>query len=415
MTVPEARELEAAAAANLALPSGPPLLVPLEVVAPAPVRERLSRLGRTEDIRLSPSRRRLAIACYAIDRIAVADVELSATEVRLTRLELLASPAVRQPHGLDFVDDDTLVVASREGGLAVLPIPAGDVPPTAWDVTPTAVHAASGHDDSPGSVAVATADGGGHELLVCVNWTHTLKRHRLHAGTLSPPDVAARRWLDVPDGVAISPDERWVAVSNHFSHSVFVYERHSLGEGAEPVAILRGATYPHGLRFSADARRLVVADAGAPHVHVFAAAEGGWSGASYPAATVAVFDDATYRRGRHTPQEGGPKGLELDARTNVMLVTCEETPFLCFDVGAVVDDPGSVGPDADALVRYELHAIAAVDDATPLARIAREQAGASEHAALLEAELAAIKATRAWRLLEPARAASGGVRRRVRR
>ena len=135
---------------------------------------------------------------------------------------------------------------------------------------------------------------------------------------------------------------------------------------------------------------------------MFASPANGWRGACYPAATLAVLDDSTFARGHHTPQEGGPKGLELDPRTNVLLVTCEETPLLCVDAGSVVDDPWRVGPSAARLVRYELHAISAVDGATPIARIARIIAAASAHAEFLEAELAAIKATRAWRLLEQA-------------
>jgi len=417
MAVPEALELDPSAEAERERPPAPAtgVAVPLDLVASDDVRERLAALGRTEDLRLSPSGRRLAIACYAIDRIAVGEIELSPGGVRLTRLELLSSPVVRQPHGVDFVDDDTLVVASREGGLAVLPIPAGDVPPTAWEVRPSAVLRPAGTAASPGSVAVRASGDGSHELLVCVNWAHTLTRHRLDGAALSTGEVAARRWLDVPDGVAISHDGHWVAVSNHFSHSVFVYERSSLGDEAEPVAILRGATYPHGLRFTADGERLVVADAGAPHVHVFASPASGWRGACYPAATLAVLDDPTFARGHHAPEEGGPKGLELDPRTNVLLVTCEETPLLCVDAGSVVDDPWRVGTDAADLVRYELHAISAVDGATPIARLARELAAASAHTELLEAELAAIKATRAWRLLEPARNAYGTVRRRTAR
>jgi hypothetical protein len=116
MAVPEARELDPSAEAEPERPPAPAtgVAVPLELVASDDVRERLAALGRTEDLRLSPSGRRLAIACYAIDRIAVGEIELSPGGVRLTRLELLSSPVVRHPHGVDSVADGTLVVASRE-------------------------------------------------------------------------------------------------------------------------------------------------------------------------------------------------------------------------------------------------------------------------------------------------------------
>ena len=69
--------------------------------------------------------------------------------------------------------------------------------------------------------------------------------------------MIARKWLDVPDGVAVSANGRWLAVSNHEVGVVFVYDYEQLGEDAEPVAVLRGATYPHGVRFTHDDRVIV--------------------------------------------------------------------------------------------------------------------------------------------------------------
>ena len=389
----------------------------LGLEASARVRDTLACLGRTEDVRLSPDGRRLAIACYLRDVVAVAEVELALTPsgpaIAVDSIELVSSPAIREPHGVDFLDDETLIVASRAGGLGVFRLPALRSPAEAWELDPVVVVTPEDPLDAPGSVAARPTGAGPHDILVCVNWAHTVTRYALAGGVLRAGEVAARRWLDVPDGVAISSDGRWVAVSNHFTHSVFVYDHALLGPEAEPVGILRGVRYPHGLRFAAGDERLLVADAGAPHVHVFAASTRGWHGASYPSATIEVLDDETFSRGHHTPQEGGPKGIELDPRTNILLVTSEETPLSCFDAGAIVERPWEIGRDEDALVGYELHALGTAAKHKAGSHLAAELAATAESADVLAAELAAIRATKTWRLTEPARDAYGAIRRLV--
>ena len=378
--------------------------------APARVREALAALGRTEDVRLSPSGRRLAIACYLRDVVAVADVELTATAdgpaMAIENVELLSSPAIREPHGVDFLDDETIVVASRGGGLGVFRLPAPGAGTGDWEVNPLAHAASSDPLDAPGSVAVRRTGANRHEILACVNWAHTISRHAYEDGALTAGDVAAHRWLDVPDGVAISSDGRWVAISNHYAHMIFVYEHASLGDAAAPVGILRGVTYPHGLRFAGGDERLLVADAGAPHVHVFAASERGWHGVAYPAATIAVMDDETFLVGHRSPEEGGPKGLDLDPRTNMLLVTSEETPLSCFDAGAIVERPWEMRRDDDAFVLYELQALAAA-----AAHKAGQLAAAADAADRLAAELAGLRATKTWRLTQPLRSAYAVARR----
>ena len=367
---------------------------PLQRIAlemPPEARDVLCSLGRTEDVRLAPNGRRLAIACYRRDAIAVGDVELarsaSGPTAVLTRLELLSSPLLHEPHGLDWRDDETLVVANRAGGVALLRLGEGELVPIG---TPVDL-------DAPGSLTVRPLDDGSHEVLVCENWRNEIARLVLHDdGDIRVAAVAQRGWLDLPDGVALGRDGRWLAVSNHNTHTVFVFDREA-GEDGDPAAVLRGVDYPHGLRFATDDRTLLVADAGAPHVHVFARPSEVWRGASFPAATVAVLDDATFRRGRHNPMEGGPKGVDFDPGTGVLMVTCEELPLALFDAAELLERPEELGVDADALLLHELEALGAVQ---------RER----QEADRVRAELSAVLATKAWRLTAPARRLYGGLR-----
>jgi|GEM_PF-7134952 len=44
------------------------------------------------------------------------------------------------------------------------------------------------------------------------------------------------------------------------------------------AGFLFGVLYPHGMRFSADGRRLYASDAGTPNVSVFHSEDGTWDG-----------------------------------------------------------------------------------------------------------------------------------------
>jgi len=76
-------------------------------------------LGRTEDVQFSPTQRRLAVAGFHANRIAVFDVEIARVagepRVALNEVVEIDSATLKGPHGLCFLDEDTLVVANREG------------------------------------------------------------------------------------------------------------------------------------------------------------------------------------------------------------------------------------------------------------------------------------------------------------
>jgi DNA-binding beta-propeller fold protein YncE len=167
-----------------------------------------------------------------------------------------------------------------------------------------------------------------------VTW-HVLDRRVGYA----PRDggVLVRKWLDVPDGVSISRDRCWMAVSNHGHNTVLLYENpDALTPEADPHGVLRGLQYPHGVRFAADGSQIFVADAGAPFVHVYARKGGCWHGVHSPIVSFQVMDTATFRRGRYSFQEGGPKGLDINAGNNVLVVTSEFQTLTFFDLSAML-------------------------------------------------------------------------------
>ena len=136
--------------------------------------------------------------------------------------------------------------------------------------------------------------------------------------------------------------------------------------------------------------RLLVADAGAPRVHVFAASANGWTGAAYPVATIDVMDEPTLPPRTSQPGRGRAEGDRPRPRDADPARHVRGASVRVFDVAEVLERPERVGIDGDVLLRHELAALAA-------ARAEREATASAR------AELAAVLATKAWRLTAPAR------------
>lgn len=320
-----------------------------EYIAPQDVRDALRSMGRTEDVRFSPNAKRLAVACLNRNRIALFGIDIVATEagarVELTSCMELSSPALHGPHGVDFIDDETLVVANREGDVTMFRLPSGGSGARSCELLPVQTWPAGRLNllKTPGSITVVNRNRDRCEILICNNSGNTVTRHVLDSGgNHANSDVLLRKWLDIPDGVTASRDLQWIAVSNHNTHNVLLYESlPSLNEHSDPDGILRGVYYPHGLRFSRDGDYLFVADAGTPYVLVYARDvydrdAAGWRGVRHPAAKVQIMDEALFRSGRSSARETGPKGLDIDPGSNILVATSEFSPLAFFDVSAIV-------------------------------------------------------------------------------
>lgn len=386
------------------------MVLEIEYTAPQSVLDAIASLGRTEDVRFSPSNRRLAVASFFRNRIVVFDIDIassrSATTVALTGGVALSSPALRWPHGVDFIDDDTLIVTSRGSDVALFTLPPGEREVRTHDTLPMARWPADKTTflNAPGSVAVTRAEKDVYEVLICNNNGHTVTRHlvdRDGGGAIRHSEVLLREYLDIPDGVSVSPDRRWIAVSNHRTHNVFLYEiSPALNAAAEPDGILRRVHYPHGLRFCGDGRHLFVADAGAPYLHIYARDPDQWRGVRHPVATVRIMDDAVFRRGQHNPEEGGPKGLDIDAHSNVVAVTSDSPPLAFFGVPALLQHAfagGSVREERILGIRYELS-------------LMQERRRKAERA---KEEVDALRNSMSWRITAPLRRLRSAFRRRT--
>jgi hypothetical protein len=170
----------------------------------------------------------------------------------------------------------------------------------------------------------------------------------------------------------------------------------ALNPEAEPDGILRGVMYPHGLRFSADGRHLFVADAGAPYLHIYAQDSDQWRGVHHPMASVRVMNDAVFEKGRYNPEEGGPKGLDLDAGSKILVVTSEFLPLAFFEVPALLQHAfagGSAREKRILGINHELSLMQAIG------RTMTEKLRMAER--LKDAE--GLRNTMSWRITAPLR------------
>lgn len=294
----------------------------------------LASLGRTEDLALSPDGALLVIAGFDSNRLCLVQVRIGPDGVEIGDVRAAGADGLARPHGLTFLDDTTLLVANRESQLSLVCLDEQRV------VVQSSTVLIDGTADvpvrTPGSVAVRRLGGDLVEVFVCNNYAHDVTRYVLDARqdwSIIDQERLLAAGLDIPDGVAVSEGGSWIAVSNHNQHAVFLYRYDDqLSVDTSPHGVLRGVNYPHGLAFADGDRRLVVADAGLPNLHVFEAPDRDWSGVRIPARIDRVMEEEAFHRGRYNPQEGGPKGLEIVAGRFVAL-TGEFLPLAFFELG----------------------------------------------------------------------------------
>lgn len=318
----------------------------IDFKASDPVRAALADLGRTEDIRFSPNNRLLAIAGFGRSRCLILRIDIehgpTGPGISIDDYMELTSAGIGEVHGIDFVDDRTLAIANRNGLVAILRLPEGEPAGRRRRVEPVRQIRGSLFCklETPGSVAVKHDANGKLSLLVCNNYAHQVTRHVLSRRSYRPwrNRILLKRGLDLPDGIALSHNGRWIAISSHNTHDIKMFDASApLGPETEPAGLLRDAVYPHGLRFTADDRHILVADAGSPVIYVYDC-KTDWRGLHAPSRSIVVLDNDTFMRGRTNIREGGPKGLDIDRSNNVVAITCEEQTLAFFPLASILND-----------------------------------------------------------------------------
>ncbi|MGH9808956.1 MAG: hypothetical protein ACRD9W_17185, partial [Terriglobia bacterium] len=98
-------------------------------------------------------------------------------KISLTDAAEILSPWFNHPHGVDFIDDDTIVVCSRRGVVSMFKLPPGQLGGNRYELEPLGIIDSDRGLRAPGSVSVARRHENVYEALICNNRSHTVTRH----------------------------------------------------------------------------------------------------------------------------------------------------------------------------------------------------------------------------------------------
>lgn len=311
-----------------------------------PTAHALTYIGRTEDIHISPDGQYLALAAYLFNKILVMridiDKEKNRWNISLNQSFEIVSSALKAPHGVFWIDNQHIMVANRSTDSAVFKLPKNHSKSN-LDLDPISSIKADhiGLDKDSSCLYVYNLGLGLYEAIFCSNDGHYVSAHILDESkqfALQSSIILLEKGLNVPDGVALSDDRRWIGVSNHDNHSVYVYPNHSLlDKHADPSATLNGPMYPHGIIFYNDDHYIFVADAGAPFVYGFFSPSGDWEGWFQPFIKLQVMDDDSFATGHFNSTEGGPKGIYITPNTHLLIITCDQVRLAFFDLKKILE------------------------------------------------------------------------------
>ncbi len=293
---------------------------------------------RTEDVRFSPSGRRIVVASTD-GSLHLFALEPSSRPLEVTYQTRLVSPGLLSPHGVEFLSEDTVAVANRHDNLRAFRIPLRNT----WDPETEVGCIGEMNSDWFGALResrnlrereVATGPGSvrrfGRELLVCCNKLNTVTAHTFALGeqqvSFGDGRLVAQDGLEIPDGLAISRDGAWLAVSDHDNRRILVYRR----KDGELACVLKddALNFPHGLCFDRTGDLLLSADAGNRFIHVFQG-KGGWTtDQTRSADRIEAVPSFVFERTQSAvpeevrPLEGGSKGIDIDPSGRLVAITC---------------------------------------------------------------------------------------------
>ena len=294
----------------------------------------IASIKRTEDIKLSPDNSRLAIVDFVYNRIFLFSIRIQllddsagSPKIEIRDYSIITSDSFAQPHGVVFLGNDNLIVCNRAAGVDLFKIPAPGQHPRERKLRPHKTIRGKGwlsvKVKTPGSVDCYPLDADRYRLLVCNNHWHFVSSHIVKpcdAIRIKNEGVLIQNGLLIPDGISISHNGAWIAISNHVDGQILIYENTSdLDKQTKPAAVLKGTVCPHGVRFAPDGK-LLVADAASPYLHVYDCHSGNWR-SGYKAQTIQILDTETFYDGRYDSREGGLKGLDVDKTGRVLLST----------------------------------------------------------------------------------------------
>ena len=331
-------------------------LHPVAYHAPDDVQQHIQNLIRPEDITLSPDNQLFALADYNDNSIAVFKSNLASRAddetVYISHSLTIRSDMLDAPHGIRFINNQLVIVTNRGGDICLFAIPELTHTTLVLEQQPVytfKARAVHGKIRTPSAVDIIPLGNNRYRVFVCNTRIHSIVAFDLliEGNTFQLKNLGEvyNRGLRIPDGICISPDKRWAAVSNHDTHHVLIYAVPRFHRWLpvalqtlyyrlrKPVTFLSGVFYPHGIRFSHDGRRLFVADAGTPYLTMYENPKSVWKRhMRLPTQLIRTLSDELFDKEITSPEEGGLKGVEVSRDDQYLLTTAQHQSLMIYRI-----------------------------------------------------------------------------------
>jgi len=221
----------------------------------------LAEATRTEDVCMTKDGTRLAVAGFSENKIFIFSIQITrhaeSVDIQISDYLAISSSSFQDPHGLTFLGRDHLVVCNREGDVCIFRIPSMEA--SISEVTLDPIERISGQGflrakvKNAGSLVAYELAENIYRIIVCSDQWHFVTAHRITLGEtpgIVHEGVLLQNGLKIPDGAAISPDHKWISITNHVHGEVLLFKNtDKLNKQSEPDARLTGLVCPHGVDF----------------------------------------------------------------------------------------------------------------------------------------------------------------------
>lgn len=305
------------------------------------IEDKISKIGRTEDIKFSPDNKQFAIAETSSNKIHLFSIEINkdnaSFRIIITKYSSITSQNLKYPHGVSFLGNKNLIVCNRNGGVTIFEIPADIYNDTEHSLKPIKKINGEGYIfsdvNSPGSIDVVRIDENFYQTYICNNFWNMISYHEIKIDCsvkVKNKGVLIEKGVKIPEGISTSPNKNWIAISNHVDGNVLIYKNsQNLNRNTQPNAILKGPVCPHGLRFNPNGDKLFVTDASSQYIYYYECIDGNWGESKVTCRPILMIDDATFYMARNAARDGGVKGVDVD-NSNAVLLTTHKSEVIGF-------------------------------------------------------------------------------------
>lgn len=388
----------------------------LEVQADPETLRLRDSIKRAEDVTYSPSGNRVCVVDLYGNCLFVFNVERNGDTIQLSGGARITGTEIRGPHGVVWLDEERVIVGNRGAGVTFHSIPRD----AKGEITLHSSLSLYENDGqlvtTPGSLFYRKIDDTYGELFSCNNFSDMISCHLVEKVdgeySVSNHRVLLNEGLNTPDGLCLSPDEKFFFVSDHFSKQILIYTLSA--ELPVCVGSIGNCGYPHGLGYHSGSDALFSAGAGDRNVYVTKIGAGGWQAELTPTYQFETMTEAEFEVTHINPEDGGAKGISICPEEKTLAVSGMARPLAFYDVASIFIAAGiEIKPKRESGPKGSLIEVIQRSNKLADATIAKNMALYLEAKACLEertAELTAMQNSESMRLTLPLRAFGNWIR-----